>query len=54
MLHHLVKRFPWKWHLNVGGGAQQKHHNINTVTADSWILWGAELVLLVRAVEEGI
>lgn len=53
-LRHLVERFPWKWHLNVGGGAQQKHHNVNTVTGDSWILRGAELVLLVRAVEEGV
>lgn len=28
---------------NVGGGAQQKRRNINTVTGDSWMLWGAEL-----------
>lgn len=33
--------------------AQQKHHIINTVRGDSWILQVSELVLLVRAGKKG-
>lgn len=49
-LRHLVEQFSWEWARR----AQQKHHNINTVNGDSWILCAAELVLLVSTGEKGV
>lgn len=38
---------------HVGGERQQRHHNINAVIGDGWILWVAELVSLAWAGGEG-